>query len=77
MGDEQRVSWQELLAQSRDDFEPDTDFTLAVTFGSVGLTRACLFNTRQNGGKPLQTMRVLVLARALFVAQQRDADIAS
>ena len=22
MGDEQRVSWQELLAQSRDDFEP-------------------------------------------------------
>jgi len=23
MGDEQRVSWQELLAQSRDDFEAD------------------------------------------------------
>jgi hypothetical protein len=32
MGDEQRVSWQELLAQSRDDFEAGTDFTLAVTF---------------------------------------------
>ena len=30
MGDEQRVSWQELLAQSRDDFEAGTDFTLAV-----------------------------------------------
>jgi hypothetical protein len=29
MGDEQRVSWQELLAQSRDDFEAGTDFTLA------------------------------------------------
>jgi hypothetical protein len=26
MGDEQRVSWQELLAQSRDDFEAGTDF---------------------------------------------------
>jgi len=36
MGDEQRVSWQELLAQSRDDFEAGTDFTLAVTFRSVG-----------------------------------------
>jgi hypothetical protein len=35
MGDEQRVSWQELLAQSRDDFEAGTDFTLAVTFRSV------------------------------------------
>ena len=34
MGDEQRVSWQELLAQSRDDFEAGTDFTLAVTFRS-------------------------------------------
>ena len=32
MGDEQRVSWQELLAQSRDDFDAGTDFTLAVTF---------------------------------------------
>lgn len=32
MGDEQRVSWQELLAQSRDDFEAGTDFTLAGTF---------------------------------------------
>ena len=31
MGDEQRVSWQELLAQSRD-FEAGTDFTGAVTF---------------------------------------------
>ena len=30
MGDEQRVSWQELIAQSRDDFEAGTDFTLAV-----------------------------------------------
>ncbi len=28
MGDEQRVSWQELLAQSRDDFEAGTDFSL-------------------------------------------------
>jgi len=27
MGDEQRVSWQELLAQSRDDFEAGTDFS--------------------------------------------------
>ena len=32
MGDEQRVSWQELLAQSRDDFEAGTDFPLAVNF---------------------------------------------
>jgi len=40
MGDEQRVSWQEFLAQSRDDFEAGTDFTLAVTFRSVG--DACL-----------------------------------
>jgi hypothetical protein len=32
MGDGQRVSWQELLAQSRDDFEAGTDFTVAVTF---------------------------------------------
>lgn len=30
MGDEQRVTWQELLAQSREDFEAGTDFTLAV-----------------------------------------------
>jgi hypothetical protein len=36
MGDEQRFSWQEFLAQSRDDFEAGTDFTLAVTFRSVG-----------------------------------------
>jgi hypothetical protein len=34
MGDEQRVSLQELPAQSRDDFEVGTDFTLAVTFRS-------------------------------------------
>jgi hypothetical protein len=26
MGDEQRVFWQELLAQSRDDLEAGTDF---------------------------------------------------
>jgi hypothetical protein len=26
MGDEQRVSWQKLLAHSRDDFEAGTDF---------------------------------------------------
>ncbi len=30
MGEEQRVSWQELLATSRDAFEAGTDFTLAV-----------------------------------------------
>ena len=30
MGEEQRVSWQELLATSRDAFESGTDFTLAV-----------------------------------------------
>jgi carboxylate-amine ligase len=30
MGEEQRVSWQELLAASRDAFEGGTDFTLAV-----------------------------------------------
>ena len=30
MGEEQRVSWQELLATSRDAFEDGTDFTLAV-----------------------------------------------
>jgi glutamate---cysteine ligase / carboxylate-amine ligase len=30
MGDEQRVSWQELLAQSREDFETGTDLTVAV-----------------------------------------------
>jgi carboxylate-amine ligase len=30
MGEEQRVSWQELLATSREDFERGTDFTLAV-----------------------------------------------
>ncbi len=30
MGEEQRVSWQELLATSRDAFEGGTDFTLAV-----------------------------------------------
>jgi len=27
MGDEQRVSWQELFAQSREDFEAGTDFS--------------------------------------------------
>ena len=30
MGDEQRVSWQELLAQSRDDFEAGTDFSCTL-----------------------------------------------
>jgi glutamate---cysteine ligase / carboxylate-amine ligase len=30
MGEEQRVSWQELLATSRDAFDEGTDFTLAV-----------------------------------------------
>jgi len=30
MGDEQRVSWQELLAKSREDFDGGTDFTVAV-----------------------------------------------
>jgi carboxylate-amine ligase len=30
MGEEQRVSWQELLAASREEFERGTDFTLAV-----------------------------------------------
>ncbi len=30
MGEEQRVSWQELLAASREEFESGTDFTLAV-----------------------------------------------
>jgi hypothetical protein len=30
MGDKQRASWQELLAQSRDDFEAGTDFTLQL-----------------------------------------------
>jgi glutamate---cysteine ligase / carboxylate-amine ligase len=30
MGDEQKVSWQELLAKSREDFEGGTDFTVAV-----------------------------------------------
>ncbi|HZQ16433.1 MAG TPA: YbdK family carboxylate-amine ligase [Gaiellaceae bacterium] len=30
MGDEQRVSWQELLATSREDFDTGTDFTVAV-----------------------------------------------
>jgi carboxylate-amine ligase len=30
MGEEQRVSWQELLASSRGDFDGGTDFTLAV-----------------------------------------------
>jgi hypothetical protein len=35
MGDGQRVSWQELLAQSRDDFDVGTDFILAITFRST------------------------------------------
>ena len=30
MGDEQKVSWQELLAESRDGFERGTDLTVAV-----------------------------------------------
>jgi glutamate---cysteine ligase / carboxylate-amine ligase len=30
MGEEQRVSWEELLATSREEFETGTDFTLAV-----------------------------------------------
>jgi glutamate---cysteine ligase / carboxylate-amine ligase len=30
MGDEQRVTWQELLAQNREEFEAGTDFTVAV-----------------------------------------------
>ncbi|HEV7639444.1 MAG TPA: YbdK family carboxylate-amine ligase [Gaiellaceae bacterium] len=30
MGDEQKISWQELLAQSREEFESGTDFTVAV-----------------------------------------------
>src|SRR5512132_4190709 len=60
MGDEQRVSWPELLAQSRDDFEAGTDFTFALLFDP--LVDACLLiNTRQKGGKSLQKMRVLVL----------------
>lgn len=75
MGDEQRVSWQELLAQSRDDFEAATSPSLLLF---DPLVDACLvINTRQNGGKPLQKMRVLVLARVLFVAQQRDVHIAT
>ena len=32
MGDEQRVSWQELLAQSRDDFEAGTRLQLSTLF---------------------------------------------
>jgi carboxylate-amine ligase len=30
VGDEQKISWQELLAQSREEFESGTDFTVAV-----------------------------------------------
>jgi glutamate---cysteine ligase / carboxylate-amine ligase len=30
MGDEQRVTWQELLARNREEFEAGTDFTVAV-----------------------------------------------
>jgi glutamate---cysteine ligase / carboxylate-amine ligase len=30
MGDEQKISWQELLRKSRDEFEAGTDFTVAV-----------------------------------------------
>src|ERR1700742_3804083 len=30
MGDEQRVGWEELLAESREAFDSGTDFTLAV-----------------------------------------------
>jgi carboxylate-amine ligase len=30
MGDEQKISWQELLAQNRADFDAGTDFTVAV-----------------------------------------------
>ena len=52
MGDEQRVSWQEVLAQSRDDFEAGTDFTLAVTFDP--LVDACLLiNTRSSSTNAL------------------------
>jgi hypothetical protein len=47
MGDEQRVSWQELLAQSRDDFEAGTDFTLAVTFrANTVISRSCAENAQ-------------------------------
>ena len=45
MRDEQRVSWQELLAQSRDDFEAGTDFTLALFF----LTLASFFGLCVSG----------------------------
>src|SRR6478609_5672099 len=30
MGDEQKISWEELLAQSRAEFDAGTDFTVAV-----------------------------------------------
>ena len=30
VGDEQKISWQELFAKSREDFESGTDFTVAV-----------------------------------------------
>jgi hypothetical protein len=54
MGDEQRVSWQELLAQSRDDFEAGTDFTLAVTFrANTVISRSCAENAQ-----PCVTLRV-------------------
>ena len=43
MGDEQRVSWQELLAQSRDDFEAGTDFSSPLLFDL--LVDACLLIT--------------------------------
>ena len=52
MGDEQRVSWQELLAQSRDDFEAGTDFTLALFFltlaSFLGLCCLGLWQTRSD-----------------------------
>ena len=52
MGDEQRVSWQELLAQSRDDFEASTDFTLALSFltlaSFLGLCVSGLWQTRSD-----------------------------
>lgn len=52
MGDEQRVSWQELLAQSRDDFEARHRLQLALfvlTLASfLGLCVSGLWRTRSD-----------------------------
>jgi hypothetical protein len=58
MGDEQRVSWRELLAQSRDDFEAGTDFSShSFSYTRVVLGFVCLWDLADAVGYAEQRSR--------------------